>query len=54
MGQADAGFLYRGLPNLSDFEEVYVYGDTIEDREMLSLGTKRFYQWQEVANDFFA
>ncbi|TEU24163.1 HAD-IB family phosphatase [Alkanindiges illinoisensis] len=40
--------------NLSDFEEVYVYGDTIEDREMLSLGTKRFYQWQEVANDFFA
>lgn len=40
--------------DLSDFEEVYVYGDTIEDREMLSLGTKRFYQWQEVANDFFA
>lgn len=54
MGQADAASLYRGLPNLSDFEEVYVYGDTIEDREMLSLGTKRFYQWQEVANDFFA
>ncbi|WP_026472245.1 HAD-IB family phosphatase [Alkanindiges illinoisensis] len=39
--------------DLSDFEEVYVYGDTIEDREMLSLGSKRFYQWQEVGNDFF-
>ena len=40
--------------DLSDFEEVYVYDDTIEDREMLSLGTKRFYQWQEIGNEFFA
>lgn len=39
--------------NLSDFEEIYVYGDTIEDKDMLSLGTKRFYQWQEVNRAFF-
>ncbi|RYY77889.1 MAG: HAD-IB family hydrolase [Moraxellaceae bacterium] len=39
--------------NLSDFKEIYVYGDTLEDREMLSLGTKRFYQWQEIDHAFF-
>lgn len=38
---------------LYDFKKIYVYGDTIEDKEMLSLGTKRFYQWQEVDHTFF-
>jgi phosphatidylglycerophosphatase C len=47
---------YRILGNndLSDFEDVYVYGDTIEDKEMLSVGTKQFYQWREIGNKFFA
>lgn len=33
---------------LADFNEVYVYGDTPEDRDMLSLGTQKFYQWRQI------
>lgn len=33
--------------DLSNYNEVYVYGDTPEDFEMLSLGTKKSYQWKE-------
>lgn len=34
--------------NLSKYKEIYVYGDTKEDLEMLSLGTVKFYQWKEI------
>ncbi|MET0794505.1 MAG: HAD family hydrolase [Polyangiaceae bacterium] len=27
---------------------VYAYGDTNEDRELLSLATKRFFRWKEI------
>jgi HAD superfamily phosphoserine phosphatase-like hydrolase len=27
---------------------IYAYGDTKEDRELLSLATKAFFRWQEV------
>ena len=34
--------------DLDQFETVYAYGDTAEDREMLSLAHRKYYRWQEV------
>lgn len=34
--------------SLADFNEIYTYGDTTEDRDMLSLGTHQYYQWQKI------
>lgn len=34
--------------NLGAFPEVYAYGDTPEDRDLLGVATKKYYQWQEV------
>jgi HAD superfamily hydrolase (TIGR01490 family) len=34
----------RELVNLSDYDEVYVYGDTPSDRPMMSLATRSFYK----------
>ncbi len=34
--------------DLSQFNEVYAYGDTLEDRELLDLADKKFYRWSEV------
>ena len=34
--------------DLRAFPEVYAYGDTPEDRDLLGIATKKYYQWQEV------
>jgi len=33
--------------DLERYGEIYAYGDTIEDEEMLSLAGKRYFRWQE-------
>jgi HAD superfamily hydrolase (TIGR01490 family) len=32
----------------SRYSEIYAYGDTVEDRELLELASRRFYQGREV------
>jgi phosphatidylglycerophosphatase C len=39
----------REAHTLRDFTDISAYGDTLEDREMLSLAGRRYYRWQEVA-----
>lgn len=34
---------------LSAYDVVYAYGDTHEDRELLAMAHRRYYQWREVA-----
>ncbi|OIQ20607.1 MAG: hypothetical protein BM556_01330 [Bacteriovorax sp. MedPE-SWde] len=34
--------------DLSQFNKIYAYGDTLEDRELLDLADKKFYRWSEV------
>lgn len=34
--------------DLDKYASIYVYGDSIEDKEMLSLGTHQFYRWKQV------
>ncbi|KGM52342.1 hydrolase [Lysobacter concretionis Ko07 = DSM 16239] len=34
--------------DLQAFTEVYAYGDTFEDRDLLGIATRKYYQWQEV------
>lgn len=34
---------------LSEFETVYAYGDTEEDRAMLAMADRQYFQWQEVS-----
>jgi len=34
--------------DLSRFETVYAYGDTLEDREMLDLAHRKYYRWQGI------
>jgi len=33
---------------LTDFTNVYAYGDTIEDQQMLSLADHKYFRWREV------
>ena len=35
--------------DLEAFAAVYAYGDTHEDVEMMSLASKKYFRWQEVA-----
>ena len=35
--------------DLDSFSTIYAYGDTPEDRDLLDLASKRYYQWQEVS-----
>ena len=35
---------------LDRYSEVYAYGDTSEDREMLALAHRKYYRWQEIAD----
>ncbi|HKO94172.1 MAG TPA: HAD family hydrolase [Polyangiaceae bacterium] len=35
--------------DLSQYPVVYAYGDTPEDYELLSLASKRYFRWQEMA-----
>jgi len=34
---------------LMDYSDIYSYGDTDEDREMLDMATKKYFRWQEVS-----
>jgi phosphatidylglycerophosphatase C len=36
--------------NIEDYKIIYAYGDTAEDREMLSLANKKYYRWKEIEN----
>jgi HAD superfamily hydrolase (TIGR01490 family) len=38
----------RRQHQLDRYDEIYAYGDTSEDREMLDLAHKKYYQWREV------
>jgi HAD superfamily hydrolase (TIGR01490 family) len=40
----------RARFDLATFPVVYAYGDSGEDREMLSLAHRKFYRWQEIAS----
>jgi|SRR6185295_3957268 len=40
--------LIRETFDLDRFENVYAYGDTPEDREMLALANRKFYRWKEI------
>ncbi|MBP9022754.1 MAG: HAD-IB family hydrolase [Spirochaetes bacterium] len=35
--------------NLSFFRNVYAYGDTVEDAEMLNMGNFKYYRWENVS-----
>lgn len=35
---------------LEEYDEVYAYGDTIEDRELLALASRKFYRGREVTD----
>lgn len=35
--------------DLGRYSEVYAYGDTSEDREMLALAHRKYYRWTEVS-----
>jgi HAD superfamily hydrolase (TIGR01490 family) len=35
--------------NIASFAEVFAYGDTVEDRELLALASRKFYQGREVS-----
>ena len=35
--------------DLAGYEQVFAYGDTPEDRELLALAQRRFFRWQELA-----
>ena len=34
--------------DLAEYEQIYAYGDTEEDRAMLALANRKFYRWKEV------
>ncbi len=38
----------RERHDLGAYSTVYAYGDTPEDRDLLGVATKRYYQWQEI------
>jgi phosphatidylglycerophosphatase C len=42
--------LVRAALDLERFDIVYAYGDSVEDREMLSLADRRYYRWRELAD----
>jgi phosphatidylglycerophosphatase C len=35
--------------NIASFAEVFAYGDTVEDRELLGLASRKFYKGREVS-----
>jgi phosphatidylglycerophosphatase C len=42
--------LIRRTLQLERFETIYAYGDSPEDREMLALASRPYYQWREIAD----
>jgi len=39
----------RERHRVTDYADIYCYGDTDEDREMLEMATKKYFRWTEVA-----
>ncbi|MCP3944886.1 MAG: HAD family hydrolase [Desulfobacteraceae bacterium] len=37
--------------NISDYNKIYAYGDSEEDKEMLSLANEKYYKWQKIECD---
>jgi HAD superfamily hydrolase (TIGR01490 family) len=35
--------------DLGDFDQVYAYGDTHEDLDLLAIASRKYFGWQEVA-----
>ncbi|MBN2401895.1 MAG: HAD family hydrolase [Spirochaetes bacterium] len=36
--------------NTKDYEIIYAYGDTAEDKEMLDLANIKYFQWKQISN----
>jgi HAD superfamily hydrolase (TIGR01490 family) len=36
--------------NLANYQVVYAYGDSGEDREMMALAHRKFYRWEEIGS----
>lgn len=47
---AAKGARIRARYALDQFDTIYAYGDTEEDREMLVLAHRRFFRWEEIAD----
>ena len=43
------GSCWRALLDLSRYTQVYAYGDTSEDREMLALAHRKYFRWRDVS-----
>ncbi|RYV01723.1 HAD-IB family hydrolase [Shewanella sp. OPT22] len=39
----------NALLNVSDFNTIYAYGDTLEDHEMLAIADKKYFQWRKIS-----
>lgn len=39
----------RQAYDVGAFSEIYAYGDTAEDQDLLALASRKFYRWQEIA-----
>jgi phosphatidylglycerophosphatase C len=39
----------REACKLENFRQIYAYGDTEEDLDMLSMASRKYYRWQEMA-----
>ncbi|HGL3873029.1 TPA: phosphoserine phosphatase [Klebsiella pneumoniae] len=40
--------MFRLNSQLTDYEEIFAYGDTPEDFAMLTLATTKIYRWDEA------
>ena len=45
---AEKAVRIRRRYDLGQYREIYAYGDTAEDREMLALANHRYYRWKEA------
>ena len=34
---------------MTEYSDIYSYGDTDEDREMLDMATRKYFRWQQIA-----
>jgi HAD superfamily hydrolase (TIGR01490 family) len=37
--------------DLESYQDIYAYGDTNEDDEMLNLASKKYFRWQDISAD---
>jgi phosphatidylglycerophosphatase C len=45
---AEKAVRIRRRYDLRQYREIYAYGDTAEDREMLALANRRYFRWKEA------